>query len=161
MICFMPWGANDRFSSVFFWLFLFFGWFLALPGTLGLFAVVNRSMSKAGDYFRVDMPRRTLELCRAGRTIKGDDIIAVTLLNRWYRVHYVDGNGPWTRIYQTGVLVRAPDNRVEFCPVVCQTGENVPSYQRSRWADRLASIFQVAVRSVELSRTESRALNDC
>jgi hypothetical protein len=152
LICFMLWGADDRLSSFFFWFFLLFGWFVALPGTLAVLASVNHSMAKHGDYFKVDMAHRTLEVRRLGRTFQASEIIAVTLLTRW----------GWSDIiYQTGVLVRTQDNRVELCRVVCQTGENVHSSQKSRWADRLASIFQVPVRSVELSRSESRALNDC
>jgi hypothetical protein len=136
--------------------FLLFGWLVCLPGLLVLLAVFNRLVAKKGDYFKVDMARRTLELCQVGRTLKASEIIAVTLLTRWYRSH-----GVWRKTYQTGVLVRTQDNRVELYPVVRELGENVPSYKRSQWADRLASIFQVPVRRIELSRSESRALNDC
>ncbi len=152
MVCFMLWVTNDRFSSGFFWLFLFSGWFVALPVTLAVFAAVNHSMAKYGDYFKVDMARRTLEVRQLGRTFKASEIFAITLLTRWR----------WSDIiHQTGVLVRTQDNRVELCRVVCQTGENIHISQRSKWADQLASIFQVPVRRIELSKSESRELNDC
>ena len=159
MICFMPWGMESRFTSIFFWFFLFFGWFVALPGTLGLMALISRSIAKEGDYFKVDMASRTLELCQLGRTIKASEIIAITLLTRWYRYQYVDGRGPWTKTCQTGVLVRTQDGRVELCPVLRQS--QVPSSKSSQWADRLAGIFQVPVRQIALSKSETRELNDC
>jgi hypothetical protein len=156
MMCIMQWGPENRFHSIFFWFFLVSGWFVALPVTLGLFAAVNHSQAKKGDCFKIDMARRTLELCRLGRTLKAGEIIAIILLTRWYR-----HAGEWNQTYQTGVLVRAQENRVELYPAVCELGENVPSSKKSRWAEQLASIFQVPVRRIELSRSESRALNDC
>ena len=87
-------------QDFFLWLFLAFGWFLCLPGLLVVLAVLNRSFAKKGDYFKVDTVRRTLELCRVGRTIKASEIIAITLLTRWYRYA-----GAWNMTYQTGVLV--------------------------------------------------------
>jgi hypothetical protein len=145
-----------REQGVLMWLFLAFGWFLCLPAIWGLLAVVNCSLTKKGDYFKVDMARRTLELCRAGRTLKRGEIIAITLLTRWYAKA---GSGHKT--HQTGVLVRTRDNQIELFPVVRELAENVPASKRSKWADRLASVFQVPIRQVELSRSESRALNDC
>jgi hypothetical protein len=136
--------------------FLLIGWLVCLPGLLVVLAVVSRLVAQKGDYLKVDMARRTLELCQVGRTLKASEIIAFTLLTRWYR-----SSGAWNKTYQAGVLVRTPDNRVELLPVVRELGENVPSSKKSQWADRLASIFQVPVRRIELSRSESRALNDC
>jgi hypothetical protein len=160
VMCFMPLIEHKKleFSSVlFFWLPLLFLWFISLPGLLGLLAVVNRSFAKKGDYFKVDMARRTLELCRIGRTINASEIIAVTLLTRWYRL----AHGGWSMTHATGILVRTQGNRVELYPVVRELGENVPSSRKSKWAERLASIFQTPIRRIELSRSESRALNDC
>jgi hypothetical protein len=147
--------------DIFLWLFLAFGWFICLPGLLGLLAVFNRMAAKQGDYFKVDTERRTLELCQVDRTIKANEIIAITLLTRWYRYQFVDGRGAWNKTYQTGVLVRTQDNRVELHPVVRENRENVPSSKKSKWADRLANIFQVPIRQIELTRSESLALNDC
>jgi hypothetical protein len=136
------------------WLMLLFGWLVCLPGTLAVMVVINRAFGKKGDHFRVNMSRRTLELCRIGRTVTASEIIAITLLGRWYR------HGAWEKTYQTGVLVRTRD-KVEFYPLVRESGENVPASKRSKWADRLADIFQAPVRRIELSKSESRALNDC
>jgi hypothetical protein len=157
VLCFMEHGKLDTFSVA----FLLFGWLVCLPGLLIFLAVFNRLAAKKGDYFKANMVRRTLELCRVGRTINASEIIAVTLLTRWYRYHFVDGRGPWEKIFQTGVLVRMPNGRVELYPVVREIGENVPSSKNSKWADRLADIFHVPVRRIELSRSESRELNDC
>jgi hypothetical protein len=152
MMCFFFDGPR-----VFFWLLMGMLWLLALPTLLGLLALINRHMAKKGDHFRVDMTRRTLELCRIGRTLKASEIIAITLLTRWYR----GGGGQWSKTHQTGVLLRTPDGRAELCPVVRELGENTPSFRKSTWADRLAAIFQVPVRRIELNKSESRALNDC
>ena len=137
-------------------LVLLFGWLVCLPGMLAVMAVINRAFGKKGDYFKVYTSRRTLELCRVGRTLKGSEIIAVTLLTRWYR-----HAGAWNKTYQTGVLVRTRDSKVELCPLVRELGENAPSSRSSKWADRLAGIFGVPVRRIELSKSESRELNDC
>jgi hypothetical protein len=156
MTCFMPLVEHEKpdFSSLAF--FSFFLWFVCLPGFLGLLALVNRSLAKKGDYFKVDTDRRTLELCRVGRTLKADEIIAVTMLTRWYR-----NAGGFQKTHQTGVLVRTPNSGLELYPVIRELGENVQSSGSSNWADRLARIFQVPIRRIELSRSESRALNDC
>jgi hypothetical protein len=151
MICFMPWGAGDRLSSVFFWFFLAFGWLVVLPGMLAVFAIVNRMMARHGDYVQLDSAHRTLEVRRLGRTFAAGEVLAVTLLTRWYHSDI---------LYQTGILVRTPDHRVEFCRVVCESSEDVPSCAKSRWADRLASVFQVPVRTQELSPSESHKLDD-
>lgn len=139
------------------WAGLAMGWLGALPMFLGLLAVINRSFAKKGDYFRVDLARRTLELCRAGQTVEARQIVAITLLDRWYR----HAGGAWDKTYQTGVLVRNPDNQVAHYPLVRELAENVSRFKKSRWAERLADIFQVPLRQIELSRSESRGLNDC
>jgi hypothetical protein len=141
--------------------FLALGWLVALPVFLAISVFFSRSIAKAGDCFKVDLSRRTLELCRAGRTAQGSEIIAIVLLSRWYRRSYVDGRGPWQRIFQTGVLLRGPDSRMELYPLVYETNENTPAYKRSKWADRLVNIFPVPLRRIELSKSESQALNDC
>ena len=135
---------------------LLVGWLGALPGFLVISAVLSRWIAKKGDYFRVDRSRRTLELCRAGRTIQGSEIEAIILLSRWHRWGL-----PWIRFFQTSVLVRGPGGQMELYPVMSESTENAPAYTRSRWADRLASIFPVPVRRIELSKAESQALNDC
>ena len=98
----------------FFWLFLTCGWFVCLPVLLGLLDAINRSFAKKGDYFKVDTARRTLELCQVGRTLKANEIIAITMLTRWY----ANASGSWNKTHQTGVLVRTQDNRVELYPLV-------------------------------------------
>jgi hypothetical protein len=150
MACFLERGKPRSLVA-----FLLMGWLVALPCFLAISAALSRWIAKKGDYFRVDTSRRTLELCRAGRTIQGSDIVAIILLSRWHRW------GPWRRIFQTGVLVREPGGRMELYPIVCETIENTPSYKKSLWADRLANIFPVPVRHIELSKAESQALNDC
>jgi hypothetical protein len=136
--------------------FLLFGWLVVLPAFFGILRVLNSALAKKGDYFKVDTARRTLELCRAGRSVKGSEIIAVVFLIRWYRYPFVTGSGPWQMTFRTSVLVRAADNRVELYPVIRENG--TPLF---KWGDRLANIFQVPVRRIELSRSESRELNDC
>ena len=138
------------------WWFLAFGWLLCLPATLALMIAINRSLAKKGDLFKVDSARRTLELCRAGRTIKADEIVAFTMLTRWYR----DASGTWDERNQTSVLVRLPNHRFELYPVVRGSSQNW-QLRKLTWADRLANIFQVPVRRIELNRSESRELNDC
>jgi hypothetical protein len=161
MLCFAPMIEHKKtdFSSVlFFWLPLCLVWLLGLPAFLGFLAILNRTFASKGDYFKVDMARRTLELCRLARTVKAGDIIAITLLTRWYR----NAGGASFKTYQTGVLVRSPENnnRVELYPVVRELGENIPASRASQWAERLANIFQVPIRRTELSRSESLALDD-
>jgi hypothetical protein len=128
------------------WLWLGLGWFVGLPVFLGIAAAVYYLHAKQGDYFRVNLVLRTLELCQADRTFKVDEIIAITSLMRWYRAF-----DEWGKVHQTGMLVRTRDGRVEFYPVV-------PGIQL---ADRLAASLQVPVRRIEVNKTESRALNDC
>ena len=137
---------------------LLFGWVVCLPGLLGLLVAMNRSFAKKGDFFKVDVANRTLELCRVGRTLKASEIAAFAILTRWYRCN---GGSMWTETHQTSVLVRSQDSRIDLYPLVRVLAENVNSSQKSQWADRLATVFDVPVRRIELSRSESRALNDC
>ena len=140
-----------------FWLMLFALWFLCLPGFLLLLLFLNRSFAKKGDCFKADTIQRTLELCPVGRTFKSSEIIALILLTRWYQY----GQTTWNKTHQTCVLVHAPDNKVALYLVVRELAENVPIFKSSKWADRLANIFQTTVRRIELSKSESKALNDC
>ncbi|MGA2496168.1 MAG: hypothetical protein ABSH20_00415 [Tepidisphaeraceae bacterium] len=148
-VCFYrPW-------DFFLGLFLAVGWFLSVPGLLVAVVVINRSFARKGDYFKVDTARRTLELCQVGRTLKAGEIIGIVLLTRYCNI-----GSTWHKTFQTGVLFRTRDNRVELLPAVRELGENVPSSKASQWADRLAHTFQVPIRRIGLSRSESRALND-
>jgi hypothetical protein len=139
--------------------FLGMGWLLVFPTLLAAMIFISRSIEKGGDIFRFDPMQRLLELCRAGRTFKPGEIVAVTLLTRWYLGSDSDGRS-WIKTHQTGVLVRGPGREVEHYPVVSQQSTRLPTYQKLSWADRLAAIFQVPVRRIELSLRESRALND-
>jgi hypothetical protein len=132
----------------------FMGWVLVLPALLTLFFFMNRSSVKKGDYFKLYTAKRTLELCQLGRTFEASEILAITLLTRWH------GTTNWDKTHQTGVLVRGRENQIELYPVIRELGNNVALFQKSRWADQLAEVFQVPIRQVELSREESRALND-
>ena len=118
---------------------------------------INRLFARKGNYFKVDQTQRTLEICRLGRTVGSRDIKAVTLLVRWYR----NAGGAWSKTRQTGLLVSAAGNGFELYPLVRELEENLSFKGKSTWADRLANIFQVPIRRVELSRWESRALDDC
>jgi hypothetical protein len=139
------------------WLALASGWFVGLPAFLGIAAVLHHSFAKKGDYFRVNLALRTLELCRAGRTFTASEIISITLLTRWVCLPGCE----WGMAHQTGVLVRTRDNRVELYPLVHDVGEHMSPSRRAKWADRLAAIFRVPVRRIELNKAASRALNDC
>jgi hypothetical protein len=146
------------------WVFLLSMWFVTLPGVFGFFYFFNRRLSRHGDYFRVGRNHRTLELCRIGRTLKAGDIIAFTELTRWHRRHRYAGK--WQKTHQTGVLTRKGDRQTELYPLIHEREAPVlwwslPLYRHSSWAERLANIFQVPVRRIELSRSESRHLNDC
>jgi hypothetical protein len=144
--------GTTKFASLFFWVpivFLAFLWLLALPSFLGILLFVNRYFAKKGDYFSVDKMRHALTAGQPGRTFRADEIIAFTELTRWYRQR-----GEWSTKRQTGVLVRAADRQVELHPLVNGAGKR-------SLADQLASVFQVPVRRIELSRAESKALKDC
>jgi len=158
-LCFGLWSEHQKQNFhfvVFFGVFLVLLWFLALPCLLGMLAFINRLLTKKGDFFRVDLTSRTLELCRLGRTVRASEIVAITLLTRWFC-----SAGSWSKTHQTGVLIRLKDGRIELCPLVRELGGNVRSSKRARWAERLAGIFQIPVRQIELSRSESRELKDC
>ena len=122
---------------------------------MGLLAFINHYFAKKGDYFRVDKPRRTLELCQVGRAFTGNDILAFTEVLRWYR------RGPgwaWEWTWQTCVLVHTLEGHVEQYPLVRET---VVRLFRARLVDQLVQIFEVPIRRVRLNRRASRALKDC
>jgi hypothetical protein len=125
---------------------------LDIPITWAVFTWVNQQLGRKGDHFRVDRSRRTLELCRIGRTINSREIVALTELIRYYK-----RGSEWVWTQQTGVLVRLPDDRIELLPIVRE------DQWRSRpphCADRLAEVFGSPVRRIELDKSESQALAD-
>jgi hypothetical protein len=130
-------------------------WLGAIPGVLGLLFLLNSAFAKKGDYFKVDTTRRTLELCQPGLTFKFDQIAAVIELSRWYR----RCGGILEYTLQTSVLIRKPDGQFDLFPVLREI--DVPVFGKAKWADRLAAIFQSPVRRINLTRSESRQLNDC
>jgi hypothetical protein len=132
-----------------FWIFITGIWLVIIPVCLVALVVINRRIAKTEDFLRVDTTKRTLELCRDARTYRAADIVAFTELTRWLR-----GAEGWGKTQLTGVLVRTANGGVELYPLA-----DVKS--RPPLADRLVSIFQVPIRRIELSRSESRALNDC
>jgi hypothetical protein len=141
---------------------LFLMWLVGVPSMFSVLAYIRRALAKKakeGDYFRVDMSRRSLELCSIGRTFRAGEIIAFTVLGRWCRK--ADMPGEWKATRQTGVLVRTPNNRVEHYPILHDWSEAPLTSNRSKWADRLAGIFCVPVRRIDLNKVESRELNDC
>lgn len=137
------------------WLFLAFGWFVCLPGFLGITVLINWAFAKKGNYIKVDVSRRTLELCRLGRTFTSDQIAAIIELSRWYLLA-----GGWEHTLQTSVLIRKPDGQFELFPMLREI-QTPRLFGKPQWADRLAAILQTSVRRVKLSRSESRQLNDC
>ena len=157
MLCFLPLWQHKKldFSWVRFWPFTLLMWLGCIPTLLIILTAVNSTFAKKGNYFKVDSQRRTLELCQAGRTLQADEIIALTVLVRWYRC------AGWDRTYQTGVLVRGADGQVEHYPLVRELGENTNLARATHWADRVASILNVPVRRIELDRQQSKALGDC
>jgi hypothetical protein len=137
-------------------------WLVGVPGMLAVLWRIRRSLAekaKKGDYFKVDMSRRTLELCSAGRTFKAGEIVAFTVLSRRCRI--VDLGNEWKSTLQTGVLVRAANNRLEHYPILHEWADAGLTAKRAKWADRLVGIFCVPVRRIELNHPESLALNDC
>ncbi len=147
-------------------------WLIGLPSFLCFVFFFNRQIAKGGDYFKVDGASHALEICRIGRTFRAGEIIAFTELTRWHRWRrYV---GKWQKTRQTGVLVRSPNQHVELYPVIrdreIELSFGVASFvvasfplrtRRVSWAERLAGVFQVPIRRIELSKAESKALNDC
>jgi hypothetical protein len=124
-------------------------WLVLIPFWAVVLAVVNRQIAKTDDFLRVDTTKRILELCHEARTLRAADIVAFTELTRW--VHGAEG---WGKTLQTGVLVRTANGGIVLL-ALADGGSHL------RLAYRLASIFHVPVRRIELSRSESRALNDC
>jgi hypothetical protein len=167
VICLTAASRQNNPDSVFWpiWFVLLLTWFVGLPVSLYFLFLFNRYLAKDGDYFKVDRARRTLELCRVGRTLKADEIIAFTKLSRWHR--WPSYGGKWKRTHQTGVLVRIPNRQVELHPLVTVNevpllGTSLPLWKASSsWAERLANIFQVPVRGITLSKAASRELKDC
>jgi hypothetical protein len=127
-------------------------WLIIIPLGAIVLAVVNRHLAEAGDFLRVDMTGRVLELCRAGRTVPSAEILAFTEVSRYFR--YDRRWGEWMGKRQTGVLVSAANGGAEL--IALMDGPSHPPL-----ADRLANIFKVPVRRIKLSRDESRALEDC
>lgn len=142
-------------SGVLFWGMLVLLWLLVFPALFGLMAEINESFKKKGDFYRVDLQRRTLEICRAGQIVQAKQIIAFTFLSRWYRDH----NG-WTKTHQTGVLIQGSNGKIDHYPLVRELAENTVRSKVSKWADQLVEVFSVPTRHVELNRSESAALND-
>jgi hypothetical protein len=144
------WLAVDV-SAHWLWLITAIIW-LDVPVTLAVFVWINQQLGRKGDHFRVDRSRRTLELCRIGRTINSREIVALTELTRYYK-----RGSEWVWTQQTGVLVRLPDDRIELLPIV---REDQWCSRPPHCADRLADFFGVPVRRIELDKSESKALAD-
>jgi hypothetical protein len=161
-LCWEHEGRMNPSDVYFFGLCLLLMWLVVVPGILLVLAFIRRTLAKRAeqrDFFKVDTSRRTLELCPVGRTFKAGEIIAFTVVARWYR--NVNMANEWKGALQTGVLVRASNNRVEHYPLIHGWSETTLSSKRSKCADRLAGIFCVPVRRIELNKFESCALNDC
>jgi hypothetical protein len=65
------------------------------------------------------------------------------------------------KTYQTSVLVRGQGMQTVLYLLVRELSENVSSSRSDQLAKRLASVFQVPIRRVDLSKSESRAMDDC
>jgi hypothetical protein len=117
-----------------------------------LLPLINSQLAKKEDFIRVDMSKRTLELCRKKRAFRASEIHAFTELSRYFR-HSVSGS-EWRLQTQIGVLVRVDHGGMELFPLV-------KGKSKSPLSDQLAGIFQKPVRRIELSKNESKALNDC
>lgn len=142
----------DMLFAVFLWAWFAFIWLVLMPLVAVVPIVVNHYKRKADDFLRVDMTRRVLELCRADRTLRSTEILAFTEVSRFLRLDR--RGGEWLGNLQTGVLVRTANGGTELLALA-------DGMRRQRLADRLASVFQVPVRRIKLSKSESRALNDC
>ena len=142
--------TDPDFFGIVFWVMLGLYWFFLIPFWWIVLLVINRAIAANDDFIRVDMGRRTLELCEEGRTFRAAEILAFTEISRYYRSDAAFG---WLRRLQTSVLVRAADSQIELHALV-------DGATRPPWADRLASIFAVPVRRIKLNKSESRALND-
>lgn len=124
----------------------------------------NRCLCGRDDLFRVDHGRRTLELCRIGRTFKASEIVAFVDLTRWHRRYRVEIQ--WYRIRQTAVLTRSPSRQIELYPMIHDIEipvlwMSLPLFRQVPWGERLANMFLVPLRRISLNQSESRALNDC
>jgi hypothetical protein len=164
--------SDPKWTAGFLVLVLLLIWLVQLPLVVGILFLCNRWLGRDGDYFRISGANRTLELCRFGRTVKAGEIIGFVELMRWRRLlRYVGG---WHRTRQTSVMIRDADRRVELYPLIHErerelridvVGIRVASLPLRRrelpWADRLAGTFQVPVRRITLTKSESKALNDC
>jgi hypothetical protein len=127
-----------------FWLIVVFWWIVLI--------IINRCLAASDDFLRVDTMKRTLDLCRNGRTFRASEILAITEVFRWSR--YDRRGGEWMSNLQTGVLVRADNTEMELHILV--EGETRPPL-----TERLAEILHVPIRRVTLDKSESKALNDC
>jgi hypothetical protein len=133
------------------WGMLAFCWLGLIPFWWIVLLVVNRSITAKDDFVQVDPARRTLEVCTDGRTFQAADILAFTEVSRFY--HDAGRSGKWLPKLQSGVLLRAADAQTELHALV--DGKTRPPLP-----DRLASIFAVPVRRIQLTKSESRALSD-
>jgi len=148
--------TDPVFFEIAFWGMLAFCWLFLIPFWWIVLVVINRGIAKNDDFIRVDMAKRTLELCGEGRKFQAAEILAFTEVFRYYYYDRPYGDSPrgWYPKLQTGVLVRAADSQTELHALVGRK-------TRPPLADRLAGIFGVPVRRIKLNKSESRALNDC
>ena len=144
--------SDPAFFEIAFWGMLVFCWLFLIPFWWIVLVVINRAIAANDDFLRVDMGKRTLELCRERRTFQAAEIFAFTEVSRYCR--WDRRGGEWLQKLQTAVLVRTADSQTELHAMV--VGKTRPPL-----ADRLASIFGVPVRRIKLNKSESRALNDC
>ncbi len=144
--------TDPAFFEIAFWIMVAFTWLFLIPFWWIVLVVINRAIAANDDFIRVDMGKRTLELCGEGRTFQGAEILAFTEVFRYY--HFSPSRRDWSPRLQAGVLVRGEDFQIELHAMV--DGKSHPPV-----ADRLASIFGVPVRRIKLNRSESRALDDC
>lgn len=151
-------NSTDLHTFCFYW---FLVWLAAMVGMLLTAVSVRRTLIKninKREFFKIDMLRRTLELCSAGRTFKAGEIVGFTVLSRRCRS---GSDNDWKGTRQTGVLVRTPNGLVEHFALLHEWAETGLTAEKSKWADRLAGIFCVPVRRISLNLKESRELKDC
>lgn len=135
-----------------FWLLPAFLWLIILPFVAIVLAVLNHRIAEEDDVLRVNIARRTLEICWVNRTLKAAEILAFTDVSRYFR--YDRRGGEWTPRTSTGVLVRGENGAIEFSALA-------KGAISRRLAGRLAAIFDVPLRQVVLNKAESKALGDC
>ena len=147
--------TDPAFFEIAFWVVVVFVWLFLIPFWWIVLLVINHTIAAKDDFIRVDMGRRTLELCAERRTFRAVEILAFTEVFRYYYVDRPHADSPrgWYPRLQVGVLVRAADSRTELRALVDKKS-------RPPLADRLASIVGVPVRRIKLNKSESRALND-